>query len=203
MPASSNVEICNSALSLIGQESIVSLNENKPGARQCKANFDPCRRSVLVAHDWTFAEARVTTAAETDTPAFNFTYQHALPSDCLRIRSVNKSPEPSELWRPAGRKILTDDSTLYVVYTKDEKDPKVFEDQFADALAHYIAWKICVAMIQGNTGRNLKNQIMQDYRMVLSAAKASDYQSKQAQFADTFDQDDARRIGIDQSRPLA
>ena len=49
------VSICNQALSLVGANSIISLDDNTTEARLCKAIYEPVRDALLEEHAWTFA----------------------------------------------------------------------------------------------------------------------------------------------------
>lgn len=57
--ATNSVEICNSALTLIGSRRIASLSDPSPEARNCLLNYDICRKAVLRDHPWNFATKRV------------------------------------------------------------------------------------------------------------------------------------------------
>lgn len=202
MPAESSVEICNTALTLIGAATIVSLNANTREAQACKSIYNPSRRAVLAMHPWTFAQARVTTSSDAASPDFNFTYQHSFPTDALILKPTGKSRHAQLSYKIEGRKILTDEDTLYVRYTKDLTDTSLFSDLFAEALAHYMAWKMAIPLIQGNTGRKLKESIMQDFREMLRKARHADSGQQAGVTFEDFTLDDARWQGVSEQRDI-
>jgi hypothetical protein len=66
--ATNSVEICNSALTLIGTRKIVALSDPSVEARECNSNYDKCRKATLRDHPWNFATKRkvLTTSAVTN-----------------------------------------------------------------------------------------------------------------------------------------
>lgn len=202
MPAASSVEICNTALTLIGAPTIVSLKANSREAKACDSIYNPSRRAVLAMHPWTFAQVRVTTAPDAETPDFNYTYQHSFPSDALVIKPVGKSRHSQQDYKIEGRKILTDEDTLYLRYTKDLTDTSLFSDLFADALAHHIAWKLAISLVQGNTGRRLKDSIWQDFQHTLAKARHGDSGQQAGVTMEDFSLDDSRCQGVSLERDI-
>lgn len=98
------IDCCNSALSMVGAASIMSLTDNSREARVCNLQYDSNRRDELRKHYWNFAIKRAALAPDTATPAFDFAYQFTLPADCLRIVIPN---DANLDWTLEGRKILT------------------------------------------------------------------------------------------------
>lgn len=102
--AQSAIDICNSALSMVGAASIMSLTDNSREARVCNLQYDSNRRDELRKHYWNFALKRIVLAPDSAAPAFDFAYQFTLPSDCLRVVIPNDAFLD---WTLEGRKILT------------------------------------------------------------------------------------------------
>lgn len=63
MSTSSDVDIANIALTLLGSENITSLSAQSPQARLCNAQIDNVRKEVLRNHPWRCAKKRVTLTA--------------------------------------------------------------------------------------------------------------------------------------------
>jgi len=84
---SSEVDICNLALSHLGDEAGVASIAPPDGSAQaahCGRFYPMARDAVLEAHPWPFAVKRVP-LAEVDNPApEDWGYAYALPSTCLR-----------------------------------------------------------------------------------------------------------------------
>jgi len=136
------VEICNLALSQIGDVFIESPPETSKEAKRCAAVYDHDRRALLRAHDWGFARSRAELAPLSSTPAFGFAVEFQLPSNCLRVLRVVDDPE----WAVEGRKILSTGDSLQIIYTADISDPNQFDALFIRALAMRIATNIAYSL---------------------------------------------------------
>ncbi|NCW70215.1 MAG: hypothetical protein EBV86_16945, partial [Marivivens sp.] len=77
----SDVDICNSALNMIGASNIISLTEDSRAARVCNQRYEFVRDAVFRSHPWNCLIKRTSLAADSDTPAFEFSYQHTLPTN--------------------------------------------------------------------------------------------------------------------------
>ena len=80
--ASSEVAICNLALTYIGDSSITALTDNSDRARACNAHYEDCRDQVLRMHPWNSSIIRKSLAALTDSPPGN----GLINLHCLQIR---------------------------------------------------------------------------------------------------------------------
>lgn len=65
--ATSDVEICNSALAKLGAESITSLSDTTRRAVLCNRQYDKIRKKMLRMHPWNFAIKRVWLSPITET----------------------------------------------------------------------------------------------------------------------------------------
>ena len=85
------VDICNSALNQIGASNIISLTEDSKAARICNQRYTFVRDSVFRSHPWNCLTTRAKIAADTATPAFEFSKQFTLPTDpfCLRVLQLS------------------------------------------------------------------------------------------------------------------
>lgn len=82
---SSEVEICNMALSNIRAGEINALDENSVQARQCALKYPILRDMLLREVPWAFNKAVKPLALRTDIDVFNWRYVYQYPSDCLNI----------------------------------------------------------------------------------------------------------------------
>lgn len=147
------VSICNQALSWLGVNPITSLDDDLKQAALCKTNYPPIRDAVLERGNWSFAKKRVELAAEVATPAFEYAYQYPLPSDCLRVLSINKYDIDDETldWQLEDNKILTNQSTCKIVYISQVTNPNKFSALFTQALAARIAADLAIPLTQSRT----------------------------------------------------
>ena len=86
----SEVDICNLALSHLGDEATVASISPPEGSAQsahCARYYPIARDTVLEAHPWSFSTKRVALAL-TGTPPDSWAYSYAVPADCLRPFAV-------------------------------------------------------------------------------------------------------------------
>jgi hypothetical protein len=78
-------DICNLALDLLKEGPITSLEEDRPIARWFKRNFAIARDGILKRANWNHATRRAVLSAESNPPAFGWTYGFVLPPECIRV----------------------------------------------------------------------------------------------------------------------
>lgn len=146
---SSSVEICNLALDYLGTGNIISLDEQfNDNAKLCKRWYDVTRKSLLKDLNASFAIKRRTLAVLSSTPVYGRTYQYQLPSDCIKLLNVD-SPLDIQDYQIEGNKLLYDNnSELNIRYIYDCQDVSLFDDEFIECLALYIAANICLKVTQ-------------------------------------------------------
>ncbi len=136
----SDVAICNNALLRIGASTITDLEEGSDSANILNQIYVPTRDALLRKHFWNFATKRVALAASVTTPAFEWSYSYALPSDFIRVNRIFNSDGPFKL---EGTSILTNiTAPLNLVYIARITDPTQFDPIFIDALTLILAIKI-------------------------------------------------------------
>ena len=69
------VEICNSSLNILVANRIVSLTEDSKNARLLNQRYEPVRDAVFRSHPWNCLLKRVELAKDSDTPAYEYSYQ--------------------------------------------------------------------------------------------------------------------------------
>lgn len=172
----SEVSICNLALQKLGATRISSLTDDSRNARACNAAYEHIRDLELSDHDWNFARARASLAADTDAPDFGYDYSYTLPADYLQIRPDNSSDLD---WQIEGQALLTNwGAPLEIVYTRRVEDPNYFHPTFIEALACRLAIHMCEEITQSNTKmQNLDSQ----YTIAIRSAKRANAFAKVSQ----------------------
>lgn len=191
MSATSETEICNLALTRIGHSLITSLSEGTKAADLCDLHYPRTRNAVLRAHPWNFAIKRVTLALEGTTPNHEFTYQHTLPVDCLKVIRTNWEADGSIAtsvygfpgvmgyaydvtpYRIEGRKLLCNESVAKIEYIAQITDTAQFDEQFTDVLAQRIAAEIGLALTDNQA---LVKTMWDIYQAKLAEARTMDAQ---------------------------
>jgi hypothetical protein len=163
-------EICNLALSHLGDTRITDFHETSVLGEKCRTHYDHERRAVLRAHRWNFAEAAVVLSALTEPPPFGYAYQYQLPADFLRLLEVNGAEasmsEPAA-WRIRGNVLLLQAEQANVLYTKDTTNSGLYDPLFVTALSHKLASSLAMAITNGSADRNTQLQL---YEMAMKDA---------------------------------
>ena len=146
----SEVETINSALNMIGATNIIARGEDSKSGRVTNQRFDAVRDSVFRAHPWNCLMTRAALAADSDTPAFDWSYQFTLPTDpyCLRVMRLDYLDID---FRVEGRKILCDESTINLVYLARVTDPNQWDALLVEAIAARLAADISFAVVQSTS----------------------------------------------------
>ena len=151
---SSNTDICNNALYMLGSQSILALTDDTERARLCNGRYAEIRDMMLRSYPWNFAIKRATLARSATTPVWEYDYLYALPTNpyCLKALDV----EECYKWKVEGRYIATDASTCNLVYIARITDPNEMDILFREAWSARLAADICYAL----TGSPQQQQTM-------------------------------------------
>ena len=169
--ASSEVEICNSALVKVGADRIISLSDDNERAQICNERYPKLRDDMLRSHPWNFALARVALADTGNTPEYDYTNEFQIPSDVLRI--IGTDLYSDEIYKIEGKTLLANSSSVKIQYIKKITDVSYFDSNFAEALSFRLAADIAYRI---SNSVNLTNQMYQLYLTVLRDARSMDAQ---------------------------
>lgn len=188
------VEICNLALSYLGDSATVtSINppEGSAQAEHCARYWPLALQEVLEAHPWCFATKRIKPALLADKdPAW--AYHYALPHDALRVFAVlppnapddyeaggHAVPVPYQIEREGGQiHILTDQREAVVRYLATADDPALYPATFTEALAWKLAGMLAGSLRKGNAGAAEAKRCQEMYAHYLRLAIAKDSEQR-------------------------
>lgn len=195
---SSVVDICNIALSHLGDTASVTSIDPPEGSAQAEhcARFYPIARdSLLEMHDWKFASKRALLAELTsETDAWEYAY--AMPADALRIIAVTApdadddnassrllgaySPQPYaiEALSTGALVIYTDQEDAAVRYTAYVTDSGKLPPLFVMALALHLASMLAGPILKGDSGAAEAKRCATAAKEYLAKAAASDAQQR-------------------------
>ena len=152
------VEICNSALNLLGASTITALTEDSKNARLCNQRFEPIRDRMFRSHAWNCLTKRVELAEDSSAPVVEFANQFTLPTDCLRVLKVHNGTTDSIAssidYAVEGRKIKTNEGTVYLVYIAIDTDPNNYDTYLQESISHQLAADIAYAVTNNATLAN-------------------------------------------------
>ena len=151
----SEVSICNQALTWLGQEPIISLEQDNTNAEWMRENYPFLRDEMLEARMWSFTRARFTSTVE-DTDPWGVQYVHPVPIEWLMVWRVYcdvRSSDPrhwidSTGWRVESNNVLADEATVYMEGSRRITDTGKFTNGFAQALASRLAIDACMPLTE-------------------------------------------------------
>lgn len=169
----SNVEIANRALTKVGTNRIISLDDDTTEGRTVKSMFAIVRDAELRKYNWRFSIKRAQLAALVSAPAFGFAYQYRLPADYLKVIEVGDFYPGGDLtdyvgadtseYAVEGGLILTDyPAPLNLRYVSRVEDPSLFDSLFVEAFACKLAMEIAEPLTQSSTKRELARNEYRD-----------------------------------------
>jgi hypothetical protein len=199
---SSEVEICNLALSNIRAGSINSLDEDSLQAQQCKLKYPIMRNRCLTELAWGF-NRKLRALSVLTTEIFNWAYAYQYPTDCLKIHRLVGSYEElanadadvvsrlidsqllpiSDLRNKVAYEVFNFDNNktiganeteLRIDYSAKVTDPNLYTDDFILALSHLLSSELAIPLIGAKTGRELRSDSLTIYKQYLDAAMAND-----------------------------
>ena len=155
------VNMCNSALNLLGASTISALTDDTKNARLCNQRYEPIRNRVFRSHAWNCLHKRVQLAQNSIAPVVEYDHAYALPSDCLRVLKIHNGTTDSIAdaldYKLEGRNIVTDIDTVYLIYIALDTDPNNYDTYLRESISHQLAADLCYAITNNAT---LANQYM-------------------------------------------
>lgn len=172
---STDVEVCNQALSLLGDKKITDLDGTDNLSVTCKNHYQRTVDWVLKQREWRCAVKRATLTTPA-TPNHGWSYAYDLPSDHLRTLAVRdsslKDDDVNALnWQQEDGKIVCDTDTqvylkyLYRVAVADI--PTHVEDVIITLLASRLAIPVA-------DSRSLRDDLKAEYKEMIGEAAAVD-----------------------------
>ncbi len=156
------VDICNSALNLLGASTISALTDDSKNARLCNQRYEPIRNRIFRSHAWNCLTKRVELAKDSAAPVVEYANQFTLPSDCLRVLKVHTgvtdSIESQIDYQVEGKKIKTNEGTIFLIYIALITDPNVYDVYLQESISHQLAADLAYAVTNNAT---LANNYMQ------------------------------------------
>ena len=182
MPSSSattETDIANMALIMLGQQPITSLDDSNNRAVLANKRLADVRDSVLRAHPWNSAVMRASLTADGTAPTWGFDKRYALPADFVRMISIEDplveyKIEAGNSGSTSGNYILSDATVMKILYIFRLTDVSKMDD----TLKHAIATRLAAEIGQAVTGDiNTANMMLEKYQLILMQATFEDSQA--------------------------
>ena len=152
------VDMCNSALNLLGASTISALTDDSKNARLCNQRYDSVRNRVFRSHAWNCLHKRVQLAQNSTAPVIEYSNAYALPSDCLRVLKIHNGTTDSIAsaldYKLEGRNVVTDEGTVYLIYVALDTDPNNYDSYLQESISHQLAADLCYAITNNATLAN-------------------------------------------------
>jgi len=149
------VDICNSALNLLGASTISALTEDSKNARLCNQRYPGVRNRVFRSHNWNCLIKRIQLAQDSTGPVVEYTYGYTLPTDCLRVLKIHTGSTDSIVsdidYKLEGRNIVTDEGTVYLIYIALDEDPNNYDVYLQESISHMLASDLAYAITNNAT----------------------------------------------------
>lgn len=187
MAAPTKTEICNLALSLIGDERLQLTDVDTDGTKsadQCLLHYDRTLEELVRMHTWNCSKARdqLTTSAYTE---HEWDFSAPLPSDSIRPLVLVSDDSSwnyfrySIDWVVEGSNILTNYEDPYLLYIKTPAFADM-DSLFLQAFYTLLAAKIAIPL----TGdRNIRGDLLAEFMQVImpEARRVNSFEGKDEQ----------------------
>lgn len=195
----SAVDICNEALSHLGDGATVSSIDPPEGSAQaehCARFYHSSLASLLEMHPWSFTTRRAS-LAQLANPTTTWAYAYAVPLNTVNLLAVIASDATNDYSLEGSSSgeytpqrfvvesndqgeeiILTNQANAVARYTVFVADPAKFTPMFSETLGWFLASKLAGPVIMGDSGRKAAVSCMQTAMMWLGKAISSDSSSR-------------------------
>jgi len=175
-----SVNICNAALTRLGADQIITLDENTRNAQLCNAQFDHLRKLLQETGYFAFCTKRAIwdePSSVVGDPAWQYANAYVIPPETkvLRMQQPRTDCNPYEYpdieWAEESGKALCDANPVYVTMVEEISTPLNFPHHFTEVLVSRLAAEICIAITQS---QNMHSLLYAEYERRLEDAKFSD-----------------------------
>lgn len=168
MSAATKNDLCNRALSLLGEPPATPFTGGSTiRDRECVAHYEAARDEVLTHHRWDFAKKgfalTLVLPAPADAPP-NFPHAYQMPANCLRFREVDLvGGQRLESFERMGAYLYaaSDDLDGLIYYTTSEIEPEQMSSVARECVAYALAVRIGETVAQ-NPQKVQQMQILLD-----------------------------------------
>lgn len=188
----SDVDICNLALSHLGDEAGVVAIEPPDGTQQaayCGTYYPMARDVLLEAHPWPFAVKRATLAEITNVLDSDWGYAYTLPTGCMRPLAAllpgvgeqllgndtdnGSHPYIVEAADNGSLVLYTNVETAQLRYIAKVTDPAKWSPSFVSCLARLLSSYLAGPILKGEVGMKVSGAQLQIFEREYAKATAN------------------------------
>nr|BDT27297.1 phage protein [Bacteriovorax sp. HI3] len=138
----SKVDICNEALSILGQKEIVSLSDESVEAYACNRHIDTVIKVILAGHPWNCVSEDFNLNRLSDSPVSEYKYYYQLPTGYLRLNSVS----PEQEYKIQGKKLLSNAESVQINCVVFNDNTDIYTPELSSGIAHALAARLAYPM---------------------------------------------------------
>ncbi len=142
----SKTDICNTALTRLGQEPITSFDENTSAAKRCSILFDEISDQVMASGEWTTLLNRQQLAKLTTNPEYGYSFQYQLPPDLIKLIEINNNPIRNIRFKRESDRLLVDEGTVSILYVKREPNLQLWGPHLTTAVSLKLTAELVVSL---------------------------------------------------------
>lgn len=179
MSVTSKVNICNMALSHLGNFGTVSNIDTPSNDKEITFSiwYDICRQSLLKMVMPNFAISRNIVAQLSETPPFGYAFYYEYPNNCLKVLGIGNARDKQNNYAVEENKIATDadfEDGLELRFIKDVTDVNQFSPEFKVLLSRWLAAHVCLDITQDATKATALWKEMPSHMSSLSGVNAQE-----------------------------
>ena len=201
--ATSQVSICNLALSWLGTPPIMSIDDETVEAALCKAQYDDALKATLEERDWTFATDRLILTPVVEPPLWGFGNKFLVPAQVRRVISVTV-PRGTTIdvssdvlgfnvqWQLESGFILADEDLIHVRAVLNNDNAGAYPGVFVQALAARLAADMSIGLTHS---LDLYKTLWAFYDLKITTASGTDGRQGRRETVEAPRLTRARRLG--------
>lgn len=180
----SAVDICNLALSHLGDAATVSSispPEGSPQAEYCQRFYPVARDALLEKFAWNFATKRTTLTEIADAAPTTWRFAYAMPNKCLRILNIFGDGTIAD---DAGEDYTVEsDGTTTMIFTntplataryiESVSDTTRYSPLFINALSYLLASYLAGVVVKGSEGASMAKEMYKWFQVEYGNATAT------------------------------
>lgn len=194
-------QLLNAALTLIGATRINAIDDSSTNANHCRALYPPLLDFLLRKHSWNFNGARAKlVAVQGPAPVFEYNFTYALPGNLLKLRTYNGYDVNhsnlinfNDIWLQVfllyytleGKRILTNDPTVFITYSKRTTDPSIWDPMFYRLVQTWLASDLARAIPKDD--KKAQGLLTEAQQLILPEAVAVASQEQSPQYIQVRD----------------
>ena len=178
------ISISNMALTRLGMQRIVSLDQTEIEAQLCKLYLEPTLKELLSMNDWSFALKRAVLTIDGGDNLTPYTYKYILPQDFIHaIKLLDEDYNDTDYeWMVEGKYLYSDTTPGTLKYVSLVSDYGILPQPFVEALYLRLATKIGVKLTQD---QGLMAMLYQEYAAAIQGALGMSNANRQSVEAET------------------